>query len=278
MGVELASYSLMDYRLPGNLTPNGMNWASKLTNAIAGPSVDMNKVGQPLWPWAVELSWSLFELAAAQRTGMPIDQAKYNTMVMKWNMDTDAMVYVGTTEQTLPTGGNPAGMLNSAAVTATAAVNGASGSPLWTSKTPQEKLNDVNTAIQLANTNAATAVTPDQMRLPFAQFFNLIATINSQAGSISILEFLRQNNASGVMNGRPLNIQAIKWLSGALRGVGTDRMYLYTNDKKYLQFPLVQLARTPLEQRQLEQMVTYYGKLGAVEHRYPETEIYVDGI
>ena len=279
MGHELASYSLMDYRAPGGITPNGKNWGSKLANVIPGPSVDMAKIAQNLWPWEMELSWTLYELASAQLTGMAIDDAKYRAMQMKWNMDTDAQVYVGDTQVTLTSGGNPAGLLNSAAVIATnAAATGTGSSTLWANKTPAQILTDVNAALTAAWTASGYAVVPDQMRIPPVQMAQLVSTINSTAGTNSVLTFLNQNNLSLSTNGRALNIQAIKWLTAALRGVSTDRLYVYTNDKKYVQFPMVPLQRTPQEQRSTTQMVTYYGKLGAVEHRYPETELYVDGI
>ncbi|WP_210508788.1 major capsid family protein, partial [Pantoea ananatis] len=47
---------------------------------------------------------------------------------------------------------------------------------------------------------------------------------------------------------------------------------------KYVQFPLVPLQRTPMEYRDLRQLVTYYSKVGAVELRYSDTMLYVDGI
>jgi len=55
-------------------------------------------------------------------------------------------------------------------------------------------------------------------------------------------------------------------------------MMFYTKDRKFVQFPLVPLQRTPMEYRDLRQLVTYYSKVGAVELRYTDTMLYVDGI
>lgn len=75
----------------------------------------------------------------------------------------------------------------------------------------------------------------------------------------------------------PLNIRAVKWLKGA--GIaGKDRMVAYTNDRKYVRFPLVPLTSIPIQYRGLWQLVTYYGKLGVVEAPYIETLAYFDGI
>ena len=77
--------------------------------------------------------------------------------------------------------------------------------------------------------------------------------------------------------GRSLDIQPVKWLTG--RGAGpSDRMVAYTQAENFVRFPMVPLQRTPLEYRDLRQLVTYFGRLGVVEFVYPETVAYRDGI
>lgn len=272
LGDELASWNQVNYGTAGGLNPTGKNWISSNTNAIPGPSVDMGKLSNPLYPWGMELGWTVFELAKAERTGVPVDQAKYDAMRVKWDMDVDENVYIG--EALFA----QYGLWNSPLITATNAVNGASASPLWSSKTPQEMLNDVNAVLNAAWTASGYAVMPDQLRLPPTQFLLLNATIVTSAGSTSILKFLQENNASVAINGRPLNIQPSKWLVAAARGAGSDRMVAYTNEPRFVRFPMVPLSRTPLELRSIYQLTTYYGKLGFVEWRYAETARYLDGI
>ena len=55
-------------------------------------------------------------------------------------------------------------------------------------------------------------------------------------------------------------------------------MIAYTNDPMRVRFPLVPLQRTPLEYRGIQQLTTYFGRLGVVEVVYGETIGYVDGI
>jgi hypothetical protein len=105
----------------------------------------------------------------------------------------------------------------------------------------------------------------------------LLAPSSSSAGNQSLLTYLETNTIAYHQNGRPLNIRPVKWAKG--RGVSnSDRMVFYTNDKKYVRFPMVPLMSVPIQYRGLYQLVTYYGKLGAVEPVYPETLAYVDGI
>ena len=91
------------------------------------------------------------------------------------------------------------------------------------------------------------------------------------------MTYLRENSLCNSINGTPLNIQPLKWLTD--RGVSTtNRMVAYTRDASRVRFPLVPLQRTPLEYRSLFHITTYYGRLGVVEFVYPETIGYRDGI
>ncbi|NYY68592.1 major capsid family protein, partial [Salmonella enterica] len=50
----------------------------------------------------------------------------------------------------------------------------------------------------------------------------------------------------------------------------------YTQDEKYIRFPMVPLLNTPLEYRGMQQLTVYYGKLGQVEAPYSNTISYLD--
>lgn len=118
---------------------------------------------------------------------------------------------------------------------------------------------------------------PSDLRIPPEQYSLLASRKVSEAGNQSLLTYLAVNTIAFHQNGVPLEIKAVKWLKG--RGVGgKDRMVAYTNDKKYVRYPLVPLQSVPIQYRGLYQIATYYGKLGAVEPVYKETLSYVDGI
>ena len=148
---------------------------------------------------------------------------------------------------------------------------------LFTTATPQQILDDVNLVLNNAWLASGFAVCPDKLLLPPVQFNLLTSRIVSDAGNISILEFLKLNSLSNSVNGRPLDIQPSKWC--VKRGVGnTDRMMCYTQSENRVRFPMVPLQRTPIEYRDLRQLTTYFGRLGAVEWVYPETAYYADGL
>ena len=147
----------------------------------------------------------------------------------------------------------------------------------WATSTADEIRASINAGLSAAWANSAYSMVPTDLLIPPEQFSLLASTIVSSAGNQSLLTYLETNTIAYHQNGRPLNIRPVKWAKG--RGVSnSDRMMFYTNDKKYVRFPMVPLMSVPIQYRGLYQLVTYYGKLGAVEPVYPETLAYVDGI
>lgn len=268
---ELSSFTLSTSAATGGIIPNGKNWIGKDVNAISGVALDIGKLSNPLYLWGMELGYTIPELESAQRIGRPIDIQKLDAIKLKHQMDIDEMVYTGDT--TL----SKTGLVNSAAVTATNAPNGASGSPLWSRKTPDEILADVNSTLNLAWAASGWAVVPSKILLPPTNFTYLVSQKVSTAGNVSIMEFLKVNSLANSINGRPLDIQPVKWLTGAGAGP-TNRMVAYTQDRNRVRYPLVPLQRTPLEYRAMSQLTYYFGRLGVVEVVYPETLQYLDGI
>lgn len=268
---EVVSFTNSTFAAAGGITPGGKSWIGKDTNAITGIALDIGKTTNPLHLWGMELSWTIPELESSLRLGRPIDAQKYSAMQLKYQMDIDEQVYIG--DSTL----GVYGLCNLPQVAVTNAPNGAASSPLWTSKTPDEILADVNTFLNAIWAASGWAVMPTELRIPPQLFGLLVSQKVSSAGNVSVIEFLRQNSLAMAANGQPLNIQPLKWLIG--RGVGgVNRMLSYTKAPERVRFPLVPLQRTPLEYRSLYQLTTYFGRLGVVETPYPETIGYMDGI
>lgn len=265
---EVSSFTNSSFAAAGGASPNGKSWIGKDVNAIQGIALDIGKTAHPLTLWGMQLGWTIPELESAQRLGRPVDQQKFAGMQLKYQMDVDEQVYIG--DGVL----NATGLVNDAGVTATNATNGN-----WTNgtTTPAQILEDINNMLESNWSTAAFARCPDKVLLPPLKFSYLVSTVVSTAGNISILEYLKKNSICNSINGRELDIQPLKWLTG--RGAaGADRMVAYTNDRNLVRFPLVPLQRTPLEYRGIHQLTTYFGRLGQIEMVYPETVSYVDGI
>lgn len=281
---ELTSFTLSSFGSAGSLGTgqgirNGKAWIGKSTGQIGGVGVDIGKYSFPLTPWALEVKFSILELESAARMGRPIDEQKVAGLKLKHQMDIDEQVYVGDASL------GQTGLVNSTQVTnVTNLPNGALGTSTWTTKTPDEILADVNAIITSAWTASAFAVMPNKIGIPPAQFGYISTQKVSNAGNISILKYLLENNILKASGQGELEIVPMKWLVGAgvggtLGTVGTvDRMVCYTQSHEYVRFPMTPLQRTPVQYQSLYHLTTYYCRLGVVEVVYPETIAYRDGL
>ncbi len=254
----------------GNAGGN-MPFISPETTAIPGVSIDGTRTVLPLRLLAREISFTSVELERSQLLGQSIDAQKTNALNELYQMNTDQMVYIGSTQV------GATGLLNNASVTSGSVANGVGGSPLWINKTPDEILKDVNTLIESAWSAAGFAVCPSDLLLPPAQFAYISSQKVSSAGNVSILKFLKENSIALEINGKALNIQPVKWLTG--RGSGsTDRMVAYTNDESRVRFPMVPIRRETAYYQGIRFTAPYLWAFGVMEFVYPETVQYADGI
>lgn len=270
---EFSSFANSSFAATGGVSGSNKAWVSKEANAITGISLDLGKTTTPLYLWAMQLGWTIPELESAQKLGRPVDQQKFSAMQLKYQMDIDEQVYIGDSAMGMT------GLINSTVGTNTNAQTGT-----WSSATVQQIMDDINELLNTTWKNTGYSVCPSELRLPPVQFSLLVQRLVSTAGNISVLEYIKANSLCNSINGRPLNIQPLKWLTGTTAGgvgpgaSGKDRMVAYTKDPMRVRFPLVPLQRTPVEYRDLRQLTTYFGRLGGVELPYPEAIGYRDGI
>lgn len=278
MSNESTSFIRSAFSGPGTLknssgnSGGNMPWVSAETTAIPGVQVNGQRLIKPLRPLAREISYTSLELERSQLTGQPIDVQQMNAFNILYQMNTDQMVYIGSSDV------GAQGLLNNDDVTNVGNVsNGLSGESEWVDKTPVEILADVNELLESVWSVSAFAVCPSELRLPPAQFSYIASQLISSAGNMSIMTFLEQNSIALRANGRPLNIQPIKWLTD--RGVdSTDRMMAYTNSEDRVRFPMVPVRRETPYYLGLRYTAPYLWLFGELEIPYPETIGYRDGI
>ncbi|HEB5736874.1 DUF2184 domain-containing protein [Escherichia coli] len=260
---EQSSFTNTDLAAAGGVNPNGKNWIGKNSTALPQTNLYIEKTAQPLSLWGMELGWTLPELASAQQVGRPIDSQKYDAMQLKWNMDIDEQVYIGDSDMGIT------GLLNLSQVTPISAAKA------WATASPDEIVQDFNLLLSQAWVTSGYAICPKKVGLA-PELFGLLASKKvSDAGNVSVLEYVKINCIAFQENGEPLEIVSMKWASK--RGAsGAHRVVAYTQDEKFIRFPLVPLLNTPLEYRGLYQLTTYYGRLGQVETPYGNTIAYMD--
>lgn len=271
MANESTSFIRSTIGAVGTQNATGKPWISPNTTTLPGVSINGERVTLPLRLLGQEVSYSSVELERSQLLGQPIDAQKFNALNTIYQMATDEMVYVGDSAV------GAEGLVNSTLVTSGSVPNGAGGSPLWINKTPDEILKDVNDMITAAWQASGFAVCPDKLLLPPAQYAYIASQKISTAGNVSILTFLEDNSISLRVNGRKLDIQPLKWLTGRGTG-GADRMVAYTNDEERVRFPMVPIRRETPYYLGIKFNAPYIWAFGEVEFVYPETAVYRDGI
>ena len=255
----------------GTQRAQGKPWISPNTTTLPGVSVNGERIVLPLRLLGQEISYTSVELERSQLVGQPIDAQKFDAMNIMYQMNTDEMVYVGDTDV------GATGLVNSSLVTSAAVANGTAGTPQWVTKTPDEIRKDVNDMVTAAWQASGFAACPDKVLLPPAQFAYISSQKVSTAGNVSILQFLEDNSISLRVNGRKLDIQPVKWLTG--RGAsGADRMVAYTNQEDKVRFPMVPVRRETPYYLGIKFNAPYIWAFGEVEFIYPETVVYRDGI
>lgn len=258
--------------LSQKLTNGGnMPWISEETTDIPGVSVNGQKVVLPLRLAARELTYTSVELNRSQLTQQPIDVQKLNALNLLYQMNIDQMVYVGSSDV------SATGLINNPSISIFNVPNGVSGFAAWSKKTPDEILADVNQILLDTWTASAFAVCPTDLLLPPTQFSYIASQKVSSAGNVSILKFLQENCIALSINGKQLNINPVKWLTGA-GSDGEDRMVAYTNDEGRVRFPMVPIRRETAYYKGIRFFAPYLWALGEIEFVYPETVYYGDGI
>lgn len=224
MANESTSFIRSNIGSVGTQNATGKPWLAPNSTTLPGVSINGERIVLPLRLLGQEVSYTSVELERSQLLGQPIDQQKFDGLNILYQMSTDEMVYVGDTSV------GATGLLNSDLVVSGSVANGAAGTSTWATKTPDEILADVNTLVEAAWAASGYSVCPDKLLLPPVQYAYIASQKISTAGNVSILTFLEDNSISLRVNGRKLDIQPVKWLTGRGTG-GANRMVTYTNDE-----------------------------------------------
>ena len=270
MAQESTSFTRSNLAGGGSQIIDGKPWITSETTTFQGVSINGERVVAPLRLLGREVSFTSVELERSQLLGQPIDTAKLNALNLLYQMNTDEQVYIGDTF----TGDQ--GLLNSSQV-AFGNVTGGTWAAAILANTPDVILSQVNEILTTSWANTGYTICPAELRIPPAQFGAIsMAKVSGQA-NVSVLQYIMQNSIANNINGKPLNIQPLKWLTS--RGVGpTDRMIAYTNDEERVRFPMVPIRRETSYYQGIRFVAPYIWAYGQVEFVYPETVLYRDGI
>lgn len=244
---------------------------------IATSQVDLSKETWQTITFANSLSVNLLDQEAVQKIGRSLQQLLEDGIQLNWQKLMDKNGYRGFAKI------GTYGLVNNPDVVATtAASNGAtSASTKWADKTADQIVKDINDGLtaQWEAVGYDTSMMANQVGVPPAQFSMLVSKKVSEAGNISVLEYIKQNNLANAQD-IDLKIVPMRQLVGS-GGSSADRMVIYRNDRRALNFemtmPLGRMA-TGIIPNELRFVSTFVGQFSQVKFIYPMACRYVDGI
>jgi hypothetical protein len=223
---------------------------------------------------AIGYRWTIEEVAQAMNTpGLNLTADKAAACRRAYEEFVDNIALRGSVGKQMQ------GLINSSLVTATTApADGAAGATTFASKTNDQVIRDVNTALTGIATGTNWLYYADTVLLPPAVLVGMAGRI-IQYTNITLLEWLKTYNVLTVQTGRPITIAGVRGLETA--GVGQiSRMVAYRRDPDVLKMWIPMPHRfLPVWQRgPLVFDVPGIFRLGGVEIRLPAAMRYLDGI
>jgi len=221
---------------------------------------------------AIGYEWNTQEMQRAAKLGRSLSSDK----AMAAGMAADRFIY-----GIAMTGKTPAavsekgwtGFTNDANVpSAQVAADGTGSSRLWSTKTVDQILRDINAALTAVETGSGETMVADTLVLPTSAY-NYIATTRVGDTNATILSFLQANNLAG----EALTILKSRALETAGTGDST-RMVAYANNPQVIKFhlPGPHTFLPPFQKSSLTYEVGGIMNVGGTEIRLPKGMAYRD--
>lgn len=251
------------------------NWFAN--NATDMPIADINKskFEQGIEMAGIGYRYNLEELGQAMQVpGTNLTAERAEAARFSYEQFMDRLAYVGNTAKGFT------GLMNNSNVTRVDAIaDGTGSSALWSTKTADQIIRDVNqTGLSGIYEGSLTVEIADTVLLPVAAM-NILSITRIPNTPTTALEYLAKNNLYTFTTGQQLMIRGVLGLETAGSG-GVGRMICYRRD------PRVVKLHVPMTHRFLPVWqtgpITYdipgIFRVGGVEIRRPGAFRYVDGI
>ena len=218
----------------------------------------------------VGYDYSLYELQVAANLGMPLNADKAQAARRAYEQFIDRLALNGDAAIGWK------GLFNDDNVTAAAATNGAAGTATWATKTPEEIMEDVNSALNMIQEETLQVELANTVILPVKQY-NLIAT--TWRRDRTILRHLMDGNVYTAETGAPLMIRSARGLETA-GASNSARMVVYDRNIDVLKLHISMPLRfsEPYQDGPRTFVVPGTYRTGGLEIRRPGAVRYVDGI
>lgn len=212
--------------------------------------------------------YNIQEIRAAKMVGgKPLEQRRADAAKRAMLQKESTLAFVGELSSGLP------GLLTNANVgTYTVPADGTGASKLWSTKTPDQIIRDMNGMVNKVITDTKGTFTADTLLLPIAQYAQISSTARSSTSDTTILEYFMKNNPF---------IKTVEWLN-EIQGAGTagaDVMIAYKKDPMVLSLEIPSdFEQLEPEKRGLEYMVACLERFAGVLIYYPLAVVKGEGI
>lgn len=209
------------------------------------------------------------EINKARREGVDLEQRKANAARRAAEQLIDQVARIGDADLGL------LGLLNQPNALVMTIPNGASASPLWSSKTAAEMLKDLVALSSNSYRNTNQVETANTILLPFSSLELIGSTFVPNTTETVLSVFEKINRASET----PIT-RIASWADLETAGAGgTRRAVAYRNDPDALELRIPEeFNQLEPEKRNLEWVVDCTARIGGVLAFYPMTITYADGI
>jgi len=242
-------------------------WINGNSDDIPLVSGDRSKFETPVYSAGIGYAYGWEEIQQAQMLGINLSADDANAARRAYEEMIDRIALTGDSTKGFE------GLFNTSTVPLVAPINGD-----WGSATADEILADVNNAIMGVHTNTNTVAFADTILMPWSKY-NLISTTRLGDTTMTILEFLRQNNSYTALTGQPLTMRAMRDLDTAGAG-NTTRMVSYRRSPEVmkLHIPMPHRFMPAYQAGPLRFEVPGVFRLGGLDIRLPKEVAYTDGI
>lgn len=216
------------------------------------------KFTAPVESLGTSYGYTLQDIRAAAMANKPLEQRKANAARRAVEQQVNTIALFGNADFGLP------GFLTNPNIPAVAVVNDGTGAvTVWSAKTPDQILRDMNNLVNGVIALTKGAETPSTLLMPITQYTYIASTPRSQYSDKTILEYFLENNPF---------IKEADWvneLKGAGPG-GTDMMVAYRRDPDALSLELPQeYEQLPVQEVGLEFLIPCHARICGTIIYYP---------
>ncbi len=249
------------------------NWINNMATDMPFADINRNKFEQGIEMAGIGYTYTLEEIGQAMMVpGLNLTAERAEAARFSYEMFMDQHAYKGSTAK------NIKGLFNNGNVTTVTAATGGSGSTIWSLKTADEIIKDVQNALTGVYEGSLTVEMADTVLLPIGEM-QLLANIRVPNTYGNALDYLAKYNIYTHTTGAPLTIRSVLGLDTA-GGDGGGRMIVYRRDPRVLKLHVPMPHRfLPVFQRSgIAFDIPGIFRVGSVEVRRPGAVRYVDGI